>query len=118
MKKLLILEDEWILDSFRRICEQQFDVVTARTEADARALFDDSIDIALVDACLETSPYDGVRFLRWLRERQPHLPVVMMSAYEEFGPVRDALNLGAAYWLTKPFKLQDLMAALLRLSRE
>lgn len=57
---------------------------------------------------------DGVEMMRCLRERRYKGHIIVLSAYNDFDYARSALRHGAADYLLKPFRDQDLAAAVLR----
>ncbi len=63
-------------------------------------------DVVLLD--LRLPDLSGMEVLERLRERQPDLPVVMISAHGDTRAAVQAVKLGAADYLSKPFELDDL----------
>ena len=57
---------------------------------------------------------DGIEMLRVLRERGSAAHVIVLTAYNEFDYARAALRLGAVDYLLKPFRDQELIAAIER----
>ncbi len=63
---------------------------------------------------------DGIVVLRWIRQRLPHLPVLILTARDDIDDRVQGLNAGADDYLTKPFEMAELLArlaAMLRRSR-
>ena len=63
---------------------------------------------------------DGFVVLRWIRQRMPHLPVLILTARDDIDDRVQGLNAGADDYLTKPFDMAELLArlsAMLRRSR-
>jgi len=112
MAKLLIVDDvREYLDSLSRALTGEHEVVTAANLDEAKKKMGDTINLALVDVRLseeDMTNRDGVQLLRWLKEKYPKLPVVMMSAYSDFDAAVDSLNLGASRYLKKPINLREL----------
>ena len=73
-----------------------------------------NFDIVLTD--INMKPMDGIELLRQLKELDPHVIVIMMSGYANIANATQALKLGAFDFLTKPFKVDELMAAIARAS--
>jgi signal transduction histidine kinase len=65
-------------------------------------------DLALLDLRME--PMDGIRLMEALRERQPRLPVLIMTAHGTIETAVDAVQRGAFDYLTKPFVRDELRA--------
>ncbi len=66
--------------------------------------------VALVLSDVRMMPMDGIALLKAVRERHPHLPVVLMTAYAEVGRAVEAMRAGACDFLLKPFEPQALLA--------
>ena len=58
---------------------------------------------------------DGLATLAVIREKWPDLPALMVSVVGKAGTIVEAMQLGAADYLTKPFEEVELDAALDRL---
>jgi len=54
----------------------------------------------------------GLELLRSIRERHPTLPVIIITAFGDWGSYSRALELGAAAFISKPLKLAELIAAI------
>jgi CheY-like chemotaxis protein len=77
--------------------------------ATALALIDSERPALVVsDICLHTS--DGFEIARYVRQKSPEIPVVLMTAYHTPDIARDAQAAGAAAYLRKPFPNADLIA--------
>ncbi len=64
--------------------------------------------------------WSGLDILAELREKENHIPVLVLSARDTTGNKIEGLNLGADDYLTKPFELRELIArveAMLRRGR-
>jgi len=87
------------------------------TAEGALALLEEApADVMLVD--IRMPGIDGFGLLRQARERWPELDVVMMTAYDmEFSYV-DVIAAGAADFLVKPFRSDELQAKIQRILRE
>ena len=69
-------------------------------------------DITLVD--IEMKPMNGVQLLKELKEIDPNAIVIMMSGYANVENATASLKHGAFDYLTKPFKVNQLVAAINR----
>lgn len=69
-------------------------------------------DITLVD--IEMKPMNGVQLLKELKEIDPNAIVIMMSGYADVENATASLKYGAFDYLTKPFKVNQLVAAINR----
>lgn len=71
----------------------------------------------LVISDVQMQPMDGIELLSSIRQQQ-NLPVVMMTAYGSIEKAVDAMRLGAADYLVKPFEADDLLEVVNRLLPE
>ena len=69
-------------------------------------------DVVLLDVMMPGE--GGLETLRRIRERCPELPVVMISVIGKATTIVEAMQLGAADYLNKPFEEVDLVRALAR----
>ncbi|MEP7187726.1 MAG: response regulator [Roseiflexaceae bacterium] len=108
-RTILIVDDEsnmrWVLG---RALEQAGYTVHGAASGDeaANLLTREPIDLALLD--LKLKGEDGLTILRRLRERQPELVVVMLTAYGTVPTAVEAMQLGAADFLRKPFDVEEV----------
>jgi len=49
----------------------------------------------------------GIELVRWVRERVPEIPVIVLTAYGSIATAVEAMKLGAQEYLTKPLKSPD-----------
>lgn len=78
----------------------------------ARAKSAESLDIVVTDIVMGGDDRAGLELLRTLRERGSRAPVIVITAFADVEKVKLALNLGAAYLLEKPFRADELLAAI------
>ena len=111
--RLLVVDDDRaILTMIGTIAlSQGFDVATsADGQAALTHLRHRPADLALVD--LRMPGVSGLDVLRSIRDVSPRCRVVLMSGYGTIDSAVEAVKLGAADFLTKPFDLQRLRGLL------
>jgi nitrogen regulation protein NR(I) len=109
---LLIEDDTKLADNLRLVLEDEdFDVTHCARGDDglARALHE-PFDVVLTD--LRLPGLGGLDLVRQLREAQPRLPVVMMTAHGTIETAIETTKLGAYDYLQKPFEMEELLALL------
>jgi DNA-binding NtrC family response regulator len=85
-----------------------FKVKTALNGLEALKLLDqESFQLALLD--LKMGPLNGVQLLKQIKDRQPVIKVIMMTAYPTSDTRMEASANGASAYLTKPVDLQKLV---------
>ena len=115
MLKILIVDDEprilLLLQSLLKA--NGYAVETAR---DGNAALDivrkGGIDIAVTD--LRMAPMDGMSLFREIKSIAPAMPVILLTAYASVETAIEAMKSGIFDYLTKPFKVDDLIACLKR----
>ena len=111
MEKVLIVEDDppLCLAMTKALRAVGYEVIVARTGADGLDLaLADPPDVVLLDVMLPRM--NGYEVLAALREHDPELPIVMITAKgEELDKVR-GLELGADEYVVKPVGLAELQA--------
>lgn len=111
--KLLIVEDDqniqrMIADYFKHV---GFEVVTANDgEAGIKAALDERPDALILDVMLPKT--DGFSVCRHIRERNPSLPILILTAKDDVVDKVLGLEMGADDYITKPFSLRELEARL------
>ena len=72
-------------------------------------------DLIILDAILPG--IDGLETLRRIKLQAPSIPVVMLSGHGQARTIVEAMRLGAADFLRKPFDVEELELAFSRRSR-
>jgi DNA-binding response OmpR family regulator len=116
MRIVLVDDDEDMLamlaDSLRR---QDISVMPHSSGRDAlSALGETAVDAMVVDK--EMPEMNGFEVLGQVRRRWPALPVIIITAFGGDVVAKRAKALGAAAYLEKPFRLQDLLTTLRRIT--
>jgi DNA-binding NtrC family response regulator len=106
---ILVVDDEqlirWTLRE--RLSSHGYDVVEASTGAEAIAAFGDAIDLVLLDFKLPDT--DGLQVLRQLKELQPTVPVILLTAFASIQTAVEAIKQGAYDYAKKPFEFDQLL---------
>jgi two-component system, NtrC family, response regulator PilR len=113
MATVLIIDDlEHYVRSLRRALAGEWTTRGAHSMEEAQQVLNSQkVDVALLDVRLsESDPQnrDGIVILEWMQKHHPEIPVIMMSAFQDFDAAVDALNLGAHQFLKKPIDLRTL----------
>ena len=109
---ILIVDDEADLaDSCARLLRRAgLNCVIAHNVKDALSLFD-SEHPALVLSDITLPVGDGFEISRYVQQKSPGTPVILMTAYHSQNAEEEAARAGAARYLRKPFSNADLVAA-------
>lgn len=111
---LLIVDDEeGPRQSLRIVFKNEYNVFVASNGTEALAIArEHHIDVAVLDILM--SGMSGVEVLKHLKELDPSVEVVMLTAYETIETARQALRYGASDYLNKPFDIPTMRAAVAR----
>lgn len=74
-----------------------------------------SYDIIILDRMLPVM--DGLTILKTLRQKNIHVPVILVTAMDGINDRIDGLDSGADDYLVKPFAMEELLARIRALSR-
>jgi two-component system response regulator HydG len=112
---VLVIDDEGgILDTLRILLKKEgYEVVTAQGgKAGLEAIRTASADIVLTD--VRMPQVTGLDILQAVKEHDPMTPVILMTAQASLQSAIQAVNIGAFYYLQKPFANDELLAILKR----
>lgn len=117
MPKVLVVEDEPLINQAvgDRLRAEGFEVVSAFTGPDAVALADhEQPDAIVLDIMLPG--FDGIEVCRRVQAARP-VPVLMLTARDDESDIIVGLGVGADDYLTKPFRMRELVARVKALLR-
>jgi DNA-binding NtrC family response regulator len=104
-RTLLVVDDEsGPRQSLHMVFKEDYQVLLAEGGLQALELArKQPVDAAVLD--IRMPGMNGVEVLAKLKEIDPKVEVIMLTAYETIDTARQALRLGACDYLTKPFEL-------------
>jgi DNA-binding NtrC family response regulator len=117
--KILAIDDE---RNIRRLIRNEFsfegfEVVTAGSGEEGLRYFQrDDFDAVLLD--IKLPKMGGIQTLRSIKEAVPDAEVIMITGYGDVQSAVDAMKLGARDYITKPFKLDELLALVRQIVQE
>lgn len=115
-KKLLLVEDDdAVLASLRLVLNADYEIYSASTIQTGIEFFG-RLNPALVVLDLRLPDGDGLEVLRAIKARRPNAPVMILTGYASMRTVEEALRLGAADYLHKPFDGHKLKARVRQLT--
>ena len=110
MERILVVDDDVsILKVLQmRLESEQYAVVAASEIREAKErIIEGGFDIALLDLKLDGGT--GIELMKSLREVDPDLPVIILTAYGTIESAVEAMKEGAYSYLTKPFDYRELL---------
>ena len=109
MPNILIVDDE---QSYRQLLSLVFEAEgnKIRTAMNGRQALEmlqaEPADVIISD--VKMPDMDGIEMLRAVRETQPDLGVILMTAFASVDTAREAFKLGADDFIQKPFDVEEL----------
>ncbi len=105
---ILVVDDEplirWSL--VERLRADGLHLVEAATGAEAVDRVRDGVDLVLLDYKLPDT--DGVSVLRQIKEHDPDILVILLTAYATVDTAVEAMKLGAYHFANKPFNVDEV----------
>ena len=115
--KILLVEDDGALRGALEelLCREGYDVVKASNVRSAREGLDSTIDLVILDVGLPDG--DGVELCRSWRSEGVQTPILFLTAKDEEMDVVRGLDSGGNDYVTKPFRMQELLSRIRALLR-
>lgn len=110
MPKILLVEDDSVLRGglTELFARERHEVVQAASVREAHARLDQSIELVVLDITLPDG--DGVALCRQWRAEGVKQPILFLTAKDEEFDVVRALDAGGNDYVTKPFRMQELLS--------
>jgi DNA-binding NtrC family response regulator len=115
MIRVLIVNDELqLVEAFKKqLTQEGMHVITASHANEAFSIVkEESVDVGVLD--IKLPDMDGVELLLKLKQIEPTLEVVMLTAYASVDTAIRSVKLGAYDYLTKPCKISELHKVILK----
>ena len=115
MARILVVDDEpRILSLLHSLLQSKgYEVISEHEGAAAiERIRKEPLDLVLSD--IRMAPVDGMQVFRAARAEQPDTPVILLTAYGAISTAIEAMKGGAFDYLTKPFKVDELLITIER----
>lgn len=107
---VLVVDDEpTVLESFKTILEEEYEVITAQTGTEALDIIHRTY-INLVFLDIKLPDMDGMEVLKQIKEYDENLAVIMATATDSAKTAVESMQLGASNYITKPFDIDEVLA--------
>lgn len=109
METILVVDDEQGMRELLTVLleHQGYRVIIASDGEQALELIaHQSPDLVISDVRMPRM--DGIGLLTGIRKTDPHLPVIMVTAYASMDSTIQAMRLGAHDYITKPFRIDEI----------
>ena len=113
-KRVLLVDDEpRVRASLKTVLEPTYEILEAADAAEGLKSFKhDAPDLVLLDVILPGT--DGLAALQTMRTENRAIPVIMLTGTKSVKTAVDAMKLGAADYLSKPFDVEELQIVIER----
>ncbi len=111
--KILLVEDDLALamGTEYSLTEEGMHVYSASSLEEAKRFFlEEEGDFSCVLLDIMLADKSGYDLCQWIKERNPKLPVIFLSALSDEGNIVRGLNIGGDDYVTKPFRIKELVA--------
>ena len=111
---LVVDDDRLVLRMLQTFLDQKgFESVLAADGEEAERFFAaEEFDVVLTDVLMPKM--DGIQLLERIHEKDPEIPVIMITASGQINTAYEAMKKGAYDYIPKPFNNEDLYQRLLR----
>ena len=107
--KILLVDDEKNILEIMRIAliDSGYDIISTTKPREALKIVQENIfDAMITDIKMENM--DGIALLKKVKESYPDMVVILITAYASVQTAVQALREGAADYITKPFRIEEL----------
>ena len=117
MVKILLVEDDTALRGALEelLCREGYDVIKSSNVSSARSAMNPEVDLVMLDVGLPDG--DGVSLCRQWRDEGVQTPILFLTAKDEELDVVRGLDAGGNDYVTKPFRMQELLSRIRALLR-
>ncbi|MDQ6594876.1 sigma-54-dependent Fis family transcriptional regulator [Bacillus salipaludis] len=112
--RVLVIDDEQaICASLSFALEDDYFMMTTTDPEEGIGIVEkERVDIILLD--LRIGRYNGLDVLQRIKQKDPSVTVIMMTAYASIETSIEAIKMGAFYYIEKPINIENLSLLLLR----
>jgi len=109
MKILVVDDEDIVLESCQAVFELEgFEVMLVPSADEAiEAMKNDNFALLLID--VKMPKHDGMYLMEKIKEQWPNIPIIVMSGYYTTETIKEALEMGAANFIAKPFEPDELV---------
>ncbi len=109
-KKVLIVDDEeGIRESLKLILADHYDLILTENGEQCLECIDKAKDIGLVLIDIKMPKVNGLEILSQIKKKRPSLKVIVVTGYRSVETASEAVRLGAAGYIVKPFKSEEIL---------
>lgn len=109
MRILVVDDEDIVLESCQAVFELEgFEALLVPSADKALdAMKNDNFDLLLVDVKMPKK--DGMYLMQEVKKQRPDIPIIVMSGYYTTETIQEAIRMGAATFIAKPFEPDELV---------
>jgi len=109
-KKILVSDDEeGIRESLKLILGDQYNLILTADGQQCLDCLANAKDIGLVLLDIKMPQINGLDVMKIIKDKYPYVKVVVITGYKSVEAATEAVNLGAAGYIVKPFKSDEIL---------
>jgi len=109
MRILVVDDEDIVLESCQAVFELEgFEALLVPSADKALgAMKNNDFDLLLVDVKMPKK--DGMYLMQEVKKQRPDIPIIVMSGYYTTETIQEAIRMGAATFIAKPFEPDELV---------
>ena len=117
--RILVVDDE---DALRTILSTELSTagydVTSASDGDEAISFlrKNNFDLALLD--IKMPKVDGIEVLKFIHKNFPGMKVIMLTGFADLKHAMEAKEFGARDFITKPYRIDDVLSTITSVLKE
>lgn len=119
MYKVMLVDDEiYMLNGLRHIINWEaygFEIVGTASNGLKALELSKTLDIDIILTDVKMPKMNGLELIHVLKETKPHIKFIILSGYNDFDYVKEALQLGIENYLLKPINEEELLQTLINI---
>ncbi len=114
-KKILIVDDEeGIRESLKLILSDHYDLILTENGEQCLEVLGNATDVGLVLIDIKMPKVSGLDILKKIKEKCPHVNVIVVTGYKSVETAQEAIRLGAVGYIVKPFQSKEILETVQR----
>jgi len=109
MKILVVDDEDIVLESCQAVFELEgFEpVLVPSVDKALKAMKNEDFALLLID--VKMPKHDGMYLMKKIKKQWPDIPMIVMSGYYTAETIKEAIKMGAATFIAKPFEPDELV---------
>jgi DNA-binding NtrC family response regulator len=118
MKILVVDDEEIVLESCQAVLEEAGFETVLVPSADKALQTMKREDFALILIDIKMPEHDGMYLMEEVKKQWSGKPIIVMSGYYTADTINEAIRMGAASFIAKPFEPEELITAIKRVMKK